>query len=427
MLRTFASLCPRSVALRPSPWQYGGDLFRVRLIHSSVVVQRANVQALTGYAFAGKPRQSMQEEDGDSSKAQTGLETPPSTPKELTRQGFPKDTRVGVWVDQMLKGGEAGEDMLAVTSMRGEGDLLMAVADGVGGWSENGIDPALFSQALMYHASTYAKNYYACPDRMAAEDLAGEQTDKDVQVYGQSTPTDILEHAYRRVEQEEAAVLAGSSTACLLTFDASKGVLRSANLGDSGFVILRPKRPSAKGTSNQANMASTEDEQNIHTLQYQSHPQLHGFNTPYQLSKLPPSFRSVDSIDSKPKDAHVSETHVREGDIVLLATDGFWDNVSTSEVLQLVAFVRQKHRSAWQKEIRDSDKATAAAYRQDSLAEERDLASVLSHNLLQYALMCQFSTTKTSPFEREAARHGIHFPGGKVDDISIVSALIVER
>lgn len=41
--------------------------------------------------------------------------------------------------------------------------------------------------------------------------------------------------------------------------------------------------------------------------------------------------------------------------------------------------------------------------------------------------MCQFSTTKTSPFEREAAKHGIHYPGGKVDDVALIIALITER
>ena len=29
--------------------------------------------------------------------------------------------------------------------------------------------------------------------------------------------------------------------------------------------------------------------------------------------------------------------------------------------------------------------------------------------------MCMRSPNKQSPFEREAARHGIRFPGGKVD------------
>lgn len=62
-------------------------------------------------------------------------------------------------------------------------------------------------------------------------------------------------------------------------------------------------------------------------------------------------------------------------------------------------------------------------------------------------IMCMRSPNKQSPFEREAARHGIRFPGGKVDgepwsprrgrpasltcccppDVAVVTALVVER
>lgn len=45
---------------------------------------------------------------------------------------------------------------------------------------------------------------------------------------------------------------------------------------------------------------------------------------------------------------------------------------------------------------------------------------------LQYTLLCQFSPKKRSPFEAEAEKNGIKFPGGKVDDISIVVAMVVE-
>ena len=32
------------------------------------------------------------------------------------------------------------------------------MADGVGGWAESGVDPSLFSQALMYHAHRYSSS-----------------------------------------------------------------------------------------------------------------------------------------------------------------------------------------------------------------------------------------------------------------------------
>lgn len=41
-----------------------------------------------------------------------------------------------------------------LTALQG---IALGVADGVGGWTDSGVDPSLFSQALMYHAHRYAK------------------------------------------------------------------------------------------------------------------------------------------------------------------------------------------------------------------------------------------------------------------------------
>lgn len=108
--------------------------------------QRGPIKAITGYAFAGKPRLPDESQDG----AEEGQEQQASQLKEegtvKPRQGFPSDSIIGRWVDETLRGGEAGEDALMLTRMKGEasGDVCFAVADGVGGWSENGVDPALF-------------------------------------------------------------------------------------------------------------------------------------------------------------------------------------------------------------------------------------------------------------------------------------------
>ena len=39
--------------------------------------------------------------------------------------------------------------------------MSFGVADGVGGWVDSGVDPSLFSQALMYHAHRYSKSSWA--------------------------------------------------------------------------------------------------------------------------------------------------------------------------------------------------------------------------------------------------------------------------
>lgn len=57
----------------------------------------------------------------------------------------------------------------------------------------------------------------------------------------------------------------GSSTACVLVLSRSDAMLYSANLGDSGFVVVRNG-----------------------TVVHRSKEQTHCFNTPFQLSCLPP-------------------------------------------------------------------------------------------------------------------------------------------
>jgi protein phosphatase PTC7 len=366
------------------------DYHTFRKFSSSSRQSSSTVQAVTGYAFAGKPRTVEAEEEkqreyvtGEPSKTTGPSEAPP-------RQGFPPHSIIGSWVDSTLKGGESGEDALLFERMKGEGDVIFGVADGVGGWSENGIDPALFSQSLMYHSAQYARDFYACPERLEAEDMeykhpspsssssssstsspkastasssppsSPSQSSNSHQNREVGTPLDVLEYAFQKT-QEQTEVPAGSATACIVSFDSSKGIIRTANLGDSGFLVLRPS----------AKKGEEGDSSGLPIVYYQSRPQTHGFNTPLQLSKLPPEYRFEGSIDSKPSHADLWSCQVLDGDMVLVATDGFWDNVSVNEVLPLVKYIEEKHRVAHVDRMLDISSSP--------LAEEEDLANVLAH------------------------------------------------
>lgn len=356
-----------------------------RLFSSSTPSKSSAFHAVTGYAFAGKPRTAQAEEEKQRQYAGTGEEPLPSSANTQPRQGFPANSTIGAWVDATLKKGEAGEDALVFQKMKGDGDVLYGVADGVGGWSENGIDPALFSQSLMYHSADYAENFFACPERMEVEDFEHKSSSSSSSTItplsspptspGHSdqaskaepgTPLDILQYAYQKT-LEQAEVPAGSATACIISFDASKGIIRTANLGDSGFIVLRPASPSHEESGSDLPPEAT----GMPIVHYQSKPQTHGFNTPLQLSKLPPEFQSEGSIDSRPSSANLWSGRVLDGDMVLVATDGFWDNVSVNEVLQLVNFIKEKHRAAFVDRMLDISN--------NPLAEEEDLANVLAN------------------------------------------------
>ncbi|KAJ1037551.1 hypothetical protein NDA11_002520 [Ustilago hordei] len=353
-------------------------------------------QFLTAYAFQGKPRypeEQPQETDSSSSSASANDQDDSSPSSSTTSDadapakkgqiGFPADSEIGRWRDELLRGGEAGEDSLMCTSMSVAGDVAIGVADGVGGWTENGIDPSLFSQALMFHASKSAATAPANPESGAA-------------------PNRILAEAFEKV-LKEPLVVAGSATACILTLNSSNGTLRSANLGDSGFVILR------QGTGKQG-------------VFHASPPQQLGFNTPLQLAKLPHEWVQEGSISNTPKDAASWECTLQHGDLVIVGTDGLFDNVDAKiEIPQFAKFIKEKHHASFAARQGEGKKAG------DSLEEDKEFVQVLATNLVEYAKICQNSTTKQSPFEREAARYGIHFPGGKIDDVALVCCLAIER
>ena len=62
--------------------------------------------------------------------------------------------------------------------------------------------------------------------------------------------------------------IVGSTTACLVSFDTSDNRLHTVNLGDSGYMVVRNGRVLAR-----------------------SQEQQHYFNTPFQLTLVPPSYR----------------------------------------------------------------------------------------------------------------------------------------
>lgn len=421
-----------------------------RTLHTSR--QRNRYNFLLSHSFQGKPPDPSLHQKGERSLP---TPTPPPAP-EAKQIGWPSNTPIGQWRDQLLGTGDAGEDSLMAVR-NSHCDTVIGVADGVGSWSQSGIDPALFSQALMYHA---CKTFL---ERSAAS-TSGAQ---DPQIH----PRHLLSHAYRQVLEEDG-VSAGSSTATILTLEAATGILRSVNLGDSGFIVLREGAGDAASPSNfiptaTADVCDLDDDlgkgkgvpgkRALPGTVYRSAPQQYYFNAPYQLCKYTKSmidgWRKQNGgkepeplAESNPAMANEWSVRLRPGDIVVVASDGAWDNVWGKEWVELVKFLRRKHREHYAKTQPTPgtlDEASADDAQSDSAAaadkstpspntpaekwqEEKTLVAAIAYNALQYTLLCQFSEKKRSPFEAEAEKNGIRFPGGKIDDISIVVALVVE-
>jgi protein phosphatase PTC7 len=119
--------------------------------------------------------------------------------------------------------------------------LSVGVADGVGGW-EDVTNPALFSQALMYHCHRYAKRGWA--GEPETDPTQGYEERETIEGW-ELTPAQCLENAHTAVLREKWVVAGeslsisgsspsreyhsalGSSTATILNFNASSGILRT--------------------------------------------------------------------------------------------------------------------------------------------------------------------------------------------------------
>ncbi|KAG0292264.1 Protein phosphatase PTC7 [Linnemannia gamsii] len=292
------------------------------------------------------------------------------------------DVSKAKWWKQKLRAGkvDAGEDAFFHVSTPSR--VALGVADGVGGWSEVGVDPALFSWALMDNAEAVA--------RLTDVDQSGPDA-KDSQQSAGKIPLDaqtILDGAYSELVQS-GKVEAGSSTACILSLCKVTGTLRASNLGDSAYLLIRDNK-----------------------CIYESPSQQHFWNCPYQLTVLPPGYPGAKQhVMDMPKDAAQTTHQLQDGDVIVLATDGFWDNVFTKEAIELV-----------ERELGDVIQQTRGGLSQGASVEDVvGRVRALSQRLTNTARRFSLDQKRRTPFS-QSARH--IRSGGKVDDITVIVTLV---
>lgn len=261
--------------------------------------------------------------------------------------GFPKNRSL-----EKVKPGKFGDDAYFVVK-QAQGDVI-GVADGVGGWRAWGIDPGEFSNSLM---------------RISERIVRGGR-------YSPSQPAAIIARAYYELLENKTHIL-GSSTACVVVLQGDAGDaghLYSANIGDSGFLVVRDG-----------------------LVVHRSQEQQHYFNTPFQLS-LPPPGTNAHVLSDRPESAETLEFPVKEGDILMVATDGVFDNLTDSAIVREMVKVQGSTDLLLLQQA-----ANSIAHRARTLAFDEDYMS---------------------PFARNARENGINAIGGKPDDITVVLATI---
>jgi protein phosphatase PTC7 len=217
----------------------------------------------------------------------------------------------------------------------------VGVADGVGLWSqEKGINPALYSQTLMQGALERANRV-------------------------QTSAVELIEAGWNKAIEGK---IVGSSTACVAVLDKDRKELDTANLGDSGFLVLRKVNGKLE-------------------IVYRSNQLLHYFNCPFQLGY------DVDGDYlkfEKPKDADVMKIPVLDNDILVLATDGLFDNIEEADI--------------------------ALILEQNVEKDSTELAKILAESGLAKSL----DKSVDSPFAILAKDNNFMWSGGIQDDITVV-------
>lgn len=208
--------------------------------------------------------------------------------------------------------------------------VYMGVADGVGSWREYGVDPRDFSRKMMEE----------CENILHEASQNGEALDgrKFRQVIA---PASLIAQAYERVKAEN---IVGSSTICVALFDNVRHQLHFSNLGDSGIIVLRHIDSDVAGSLKRDREKPRSERVSDLRLAFVSQQQLRSFNHPFQLGWTGEEVGAEEKTSFKsPRESCTSSIHVRRGDIVIMATDGLFDNVDLDEVCAIALEWEQKN------------------------------------------------------------------------------------
>uniref|UniRef100_A0A7S3CUS5 Protein phosphatase n=1 Tax=Strombidium rassoulzadegani TaxID=1082188 RepID=A0A7S3CUS5_9SPIT len=124
-------------------------------------------------------------------------------------------------------------------------------------------------------------------------------------------------------------------------------------------------------------------------MDFESKEQQHAFNFPFQ----------VGTNGDNPMNGESNAHNVANGDILIVGSDGLWDNLHKSSVLDIV--------NPFLKAGPKIENPTLVA---ELIAQEAERQSYLQNSM--------------SPFAQSAKEHNYHYRGGKPDDITVVVAQI---
>lgn len=306
---------------------------------------------------------------------------------------------------------DTGEDSFFFTPTEGplaSKGIAFGVADGVGGWAAMGVDPSAISKGLCFHLH-----------RIFCTHMVSQLREPDSASISLPAPKALLNAAFSELKEiqarsSNAAAIAGGTTACVGIASASTGTLHLANLGDSGAAVFRSGK-----------------------IALQSTPQVHAFNTPYQLSIIPDEITQLEDrnnaskeqgrrIADTPLDADTASFQLKHGDVVVIATDGFLDNVFPSTAVSIVTN-HMLAKKVWKKSQTDGGIIPNTEDSDQSPGLSQAAAGNLAHQLVMAAYNAARNPKSKTPFAKEFMDE-FHAPysGGKPDDTTVLVIYVQE-
>ena len=281
-----------------------------------------------------------------------------------------------------LRGEATGDDCSVA------GPRYTAVADGVGQWNRrehgsaglwsrlmvtrfaDGVDEMVQEERQIDSDSVVTlleKSYHEimalCKDPRSSP--TGPSPKGDWTSTSMSDPLNV--HGYQP-RQKDPHEYQGSTTLLVSVLTGTQ--LHVVNIGDSSLQIFRGQE-----------------------LVYESEPQSHWFDCPYQIGHNSP--------DTPAKSAHCDRVDVEAGDVVVTSTDGLGDNIYPAQILEVLESERDP------------------ANLQDSLNRVAARLVAMAREKMQ-------DEWGESPFGDRAICEGIGFMGGKKDDVSVVVSEVVD-
>lgn len=188
-----------------------------------------------------------------------------------------------------------GEDSFMIS----EDEMLLGVADGVGGYGG---------------PSSYVASCIMNQIKNSSDAMSSSSSSKTTTAPRRKFRREELREMLKKADAacKEAKLPEGATTVTICYLDQTDGMLHVLNLGDSGLAVIRKSM-----------------------IVFHTRPQMHkNGRAPYQMS-------SVAGNSDSASDAEIyTFGPLKKGDYILLGTDGVWDNITVPQLSEMFMTTR---------------------------------------------------------------------------------------